>query len=77
MTLECGRFRLTGNTIKGPAAYMNERGNGLIDRIVSSQDTMFNMTAHLSPSAGMAVLVRLQTDYAAWVGERQMLAWTK
>jgi hypothetical protein len=24
-----------------------------------------------------AVLVRLQTDHAAWLGEKQLLAWTK
>lgn len=72
-----GKFRLMGDAVEGPAAYMTERGNALIDRIVSDQDAMFNMTAHLSPSAEVAVLVRLQTDYAAWVGEKQLLGWTK
>lgn len=75
-TVECGRFKLIdGNTVEGPGEYMAERGNALIDRILRGEDTTFNLTAHLSPSAELAVLVRLQTDYAGWLGTRQMHSW--
>ncbi len=74
MPLTCGRFSLDGDTLTGPAEYMTERGNALVDAIVAGQDTTFNLTAHLSPSVEMAVLVRLQTDFAGWLGQRQLLA---
>lgn len=75
-TIECGRFKLIdGNTVEGPGEYMTEQGNALIDRILRGEDASFNMTAHLSPSAEMAVLVRLQTDYAGWLGMRQVYSW--
>jgi hypothetical protein len=48
--LRCGKFRLAGDRIEGPAAYLAERGNALVDRIVAGQDTVFNLTAHLSPA---------------------------
>jgi hypothetical protein len=70
-TMKCGKFRLV---IEGPAQYMRERGNALLDRLVSGRDTMFNLSAHLSPSVEMAVLVRLQTDFAGWLGEQRLFA---
>ena len=36
------------------------------------EESIFNMTAHFSPSAEMAVLVRLQTDFAGWQGVQQI-----
>jgi hypothetical protein len=71
--LNCGRFTLDGDTLTGPAAYMEERGAALVDAIVAGQDTTFNLTSHLSPSAELAVLVRLQTDFAGWLGQQELL----
>ncbi len=56
--------------VYGPKAYMEEWGFSLLDRINAGQDTILNNTAHLSPNPAVAVLVRLQTDYAAWRGMR-------
>jgi hypothetical protein len=68
-----GQFTIEGNELTGPARYMEECDFALLDRIDAGQDTTFNHTAHLSPSAELAVLVRLQTDYAAWLGQRELL----
>lgn len=72
-TITVGKFTLEGNDISGPASYMEERGFALLDRIDAGQDLTFNRTAHLSPSVEMAILVRLQTDFSAWLGERELL----
>ena len=69
-----GRFTFQNGTLSGPQEYMRERGNTLADRIVAGDDPMFNMTAHLSPTVECALLVRLQTDYAGWLGMRETLA---
>lgn len=70
--IEVGRFALIdGNTVEGPGNYMADQGNALVDRILAGEDCIFNMTAHMSPSAEIAVLVRLQTDFAGWKGVRQ------
>jgi hypothetical protein len=61
--------------IVGPAAYMREQGNALIDRILAGEDTIFNLTFDQSPDLSTAVLVRLQTDYAGWAGMRQVERW--
>ena len=73
MAIVVGQFSLEGNEINGPGGYMEERGFDLIDKIEAGQDVIFNMTAHLSPSVEVAILVRLQTDYAGWLGQRQLL----
>jgi hypothetical protein len=71
--IECGRFKLIdGTTLEGPGEYVAERGNDLVDRILAGEDVIFNGTADHSPSVEMAILVRLQTDYAGWVGSRQL-----
>lgn len=72
-----GRFRWipTGPTtgdVEGPATYMAEQGNARLDAILAGRVESFNRSAHLSPSVEVAVLVSLQTDYAAWAGERQV-----
>jgi hypothetical protein len=71
-SLTVGKFTIEGNDLSGPAAYMEERGFALLDRIDAGQDTTFNLTAHLSPTVELAVLVRLQTDYAGWLGQQEL-----
>ena len=70
-----GKFTFDGSQLSGPARYLEERGNALIDRITAGEDAVFNLTAHLAPDPATALLVRLQTDYAAWLGERQLRGW--
>ena len=72
--LKIGAFQYDqeNKTVSGPAAYMQERGNGLVDAISRGEDESLNNTAHYSPSPVVAVLVRLQTDYAGWLGIKQL-----
>ena len=75
--IQAGRFRIDGDVITGPKAYMEEKGNALLDEILAGKDTIFNMTAHLSPSVEMAVCVRLQTDFAGYLGMKEVEGWLK
>lgn len=71
-----GRFSLDeNNTLTGPAEYMAEQGNAKVDKILRGDDLVFNMTSHLSPDVRTAVLVSLQTDFAGWLGQRQVQNW--
>lgn len=72
-----GKFEIENGVLSGPAQYMAEQGNAKLDAIMAGNDTVFNMTAHLSPSVEIAVLVALQTDYAGWVGMKQAELWLK
>ncbi len=75
--ITAGNFKIEDDSIEGPGDYMNEKGNMLLDNILSGKDTIFNMTHHLSPSLEMAVCVRLQTDYAGYLGMKQVQQWIK
>ena len=44
---------------------------------MAGDDAVFTMTCHLSPDVETAVLVRMQTDYAGWLGLRQAINWGK
>ena len=68
------RFSLEDGILTGPAEFMAEQGNELVDKIAAGDDPVFNMTCHLSPNVELAVLVRLQTAFAGWLGQRQLLA---
>lgn len=69
-----GRFKIEGGALYGPATYMTEQGDAKLSRILDGADTVFNMTAHLSPNIETAILVAMQTDYAGWAGMRGILA---
>ena len=81
----CGRFTLEDCVLSlskdgilcGPRDYMEEQGNALLDRILAGDDTTFNMTSDQSPDIEAAILVRLQTDYAGWLGLKQAERWLK
>ncbi|MFH1664893.1 MAG: hypothetical protein ABIA77_01980 [Candidatus Omnitrophota bacterium] len=77
MKTTAGKFTIDGDSIFGPGNYMRDKGNDLIDSILAGNDTIFNMTAHYSPSTEMAVCVRLQTDYAGYLGMKQAEGWLK
>lgn len=70
-----GQFTIEGDTLSGPKQYMEEQGDAKLALILKGEDTIFNMTAHLSPDVETAVLVRLQTDYAGWLGMKQAEGW--
>lgn len=72
-TKTAGRFSFDPATgkISGPAAYMNERYAARIARINSGRDTVANMGFAQHGDTVLAVLVSLQTDFAAWAGMRE------
>lgn len=72
MTLKVvGHFTLEDGILCGPRDYMEEQGNALLDKILAGDDLIFNLTKDQSPDIETAILVRLQTDYAGWLGMKQ------
>lgn len=72
-----GRFTYEEGILLGPRDYMLEQGNALLDKILAGGDAIFNMTNAQSPDIERAILVRLQTDYAGWLGLGQTEGWLK
>lgn len=70
-----GRFTIEDGTLIGPAEYMKEQGNAKLDKILAGKNTIFNMTSHQSPNIETAILVHLQTDFAGWLGMREVESW--
>ena len=62
------------NSIIGPKHYLDEQGEALLQRITTGDDLIFNITATQSPDVMTAILVRLQTDYAGWLGMKRLFA---
>jgi len=78
MTLKVvGHFTLENGLLCGPRDYMEAQGNALLDKILAGEDTIFNMTKEQSPDIETAILVRLQMDYAGWLGLKQAEGWLK
>ncbi len=73
----CGQFSIEEGVLTGPRKYMEEQGNALVDKIMAGEDMIFNMTSGQSPDVEVAVLVRLQTDYAGWIGFKEAEGWLK
>ncbi len=72
MKTTVGRFTLDGNTLTGPQQYMREQGDARLANMLAGNDPVFNASAHLSPNIETAILVWLQTDYAAWAGAQEL-----
>ena len=62
-------------TISGPAPFMRSEDFASWKRAMEAGSLeSFNRTARLSPSIEIAILVSLQTCYAAWHGRETFLA---
>ncbi len=72
MKTTVGRFTLDGTTLTGPQRYMREQGDARLAKMLAGEDPVFNASAHLSPNIETAILVWLQTDYAAWAGMQEL-----
>ena len=72
-----GRFTYEEGLLLGPRDYMEDQGDTLLDQILAGEDTIFNLTKDQSPDVETAILVRLQTDYAGWLGIQQAEGWLK
>lgn len=67
----------TTNALSGPVLYMQERGNGFVDNALRGRSASFNTmlgACRHGQDPLRTLLVALQTDYAGWVGQRQVLA---
>ena len=76
---EIGSFKYWRNgagedNVEGPGDYMNGQGTTLLAQLAAGADAIFNLTCGQSPSLEIAVLVRLQNDYAGWRGIQQFCA---
>ncbi len=72
-----GEFSMEESVLVGPRRYMEEQGNALVDKILAGDDAIFNLTSGQSPDLETALLVRLQTDYAGWLGFKQVEGWLR
>ena len=68
-----GRFTYENGSISGPRQYMEEQGSALLARIEAGQEATFNATCQLSPDIITAILVWLQTDFAGWLGRKELM----
>ncbi len=73
----CGQFSMEDGILTAPRTCMEEQGNALVDKILAGEDMIFNMTSGQSPDAETAILVRLQTDYAGWIGFKEAEGWLR
>jgi hypothetical protein len=72
-----GRFTLEDHILVAPRDYMEEQGDALLDKILVGDDPVFNLTASQSPDVETAILVRLQTDFAGWLGFKEVEGWLR
>jgi len=77
MKKTAGRFTIENGVLEGPGNYMTEKGNAKLDSILSGNDASFNTMVQFGGQRDieMLVLVALQTDYAGWVGMKQVQGW--
>lgn len=70
-----GRFSFdaASGKVSGPADYMRERYQERMQAINAGRDSVANMGLAMHRNIVQAVLVSLQTDYAAWAGMRQFI----
>ena len=73
--MKLGEFEYRDDKVIGPSRYMEERGNTKVDLIATGEDETFKRNAEFCPDMVTCLLVTLQTDYAGWRGEQQMLNW--
>lgn len=77
MTLTAGRFTYDPATqqVAGPAQYVRERGSAKLDAMLAGTEAGFNAMLNVAPlgtDTVMIVLVALQTDFAGWMGMKQL-----
>jgi hypothetical protein len=74
-SMTAGRFSFdaASGQVSGPAEYMRERYDERIQAINAGRDAVANMGLAMHGNIVQAVLVSLQTDYAAWAGMREFI----
>ena len=76
MLAEVGAFKFLQNDsgetfVEGPEDYLHPQGAQLLAHIAAGEDAIFSLTCGQSATFEIAVLVRLQNDYAGWRGVQQ------
>jgi len=74
-TFTAKNFSIENGTLSGPADYMTERGNAKIDEILAGKIPSFSIFLENTPTVEQALVVWLQTDYAAYLGDKQLAGW--
>lgn len=71
-----GRFSYDAEsgTLTGPVEYLKEQGDALLARIKAGNSVVYNTGISLGHDPVKTILVALQTDFAGWLGNRQLLA---
>jgi hypothetical protein len=67
-TTTYGPFSFDGINVRGPKAYMDERGLALLDAILAGDDPLYDPGAY--PDEETAVLGRLCEDFDDWRAAR-------
>jgi len=75
--LKAGRFiyNAATNSLEGPADYMADKGDAKVARMLAGTDAGFNALLACAPTGSdpvMILLVALQTDFAGWLGAKQL-----
>lgn len=68
-------FSIENGTLSGPDNYMTERGNAQIDKVLAGEIPSFAIFLENTPTVEQALVVWLQTDYAAYLGDKQIAGW--
>ena len=63
-----GAFEVKAGALYGPKTYMKEQGNTKLEEILAGDSVVFNYGIKQHPDLATALLVAMQTDYAAWKG---------
>ena len=74
MKVKVGEFSIENGIVTGPGDYMKEQGCKRLHKIEKGQDSVVNFAIRSGHQVDRAVLVSLQTDYAAWLGAQQLRA---
>jgi len=71
---EVGHFKIDGDSVLGPADYMEEQGDAFLNKLLNGGSTVYNYAVGTrGDDPEMALLVALQTDYAGWAGTRGLM----
>jgi hypothetical protein len=73
MKKEVGSFVIENGTLSGPAKYMREQGSQKLSEITAGEDVVFNASLLHSPDVETGILVAMQTDYAGWLGKKELV----
>ena len=70
---QVGKFTIESGVLSGPAQYMQEQGSAKLEGILAGTDVVFNASLTHSPDIETGILVAMQTDYAGWLGQKELV----